>query len=404
LTKLLEEYLTFINFRNRPQTQKIFLLNELNLRKLEREFRAVNKEAGKILNEIPQNTMHYFFDKAMLEDNVYFFNNWSSGSKKRNYEHDDASLKSIIENFTRFYLIASLTMYRKVLYIRNYGKINIDLKFIEEILKILESYLDDFKDIPIINLYTNEILLLTKGDRKYFDTLKSILLDENQKLSYIEIYSLHNILQRFSTRQVLLGKNGYEREKFSLYNTAVTRNIIVYPFKKHVEAYLFISIVNSALAVKNTGWARTFVSDHVHLLEDEVKSSVTEMCMAKIDFALGSFETSLLRLQNIKTKHPETQFQIKVILLKIYYELSLYNEADLAIDSLRHLLTKSEKNFSPLIYESYRNFLKYFSFVIKAKEKNKKEKMKTILAELKKRSAVDEHKWLLGKARTFADL
>lgn len=241
---------------------------------------------------------------------------------------------------------------------------------------------------------------MTKGNRKYFDTLKNIFINESQVLTYAEIYSPNNILQRFSTRQVLMGKHSFKREKFTLYKNAVTRNIIVNPFKKYVEEYLFISIVNSALSVKEINWAKSFVSNHEHLLQDEIKSSVTEMCMAKADFELGSFETSLLRLRNIKSKNPETQFQIKVILLKICFELSLYDEADLAIDSLRHLLVKAEKNFSPLIYESYRNFLKYYSIIIKAKEK---EKLKTMLVELKKNHAAEEHKWLLCKARVFAD-
>lgn len=154
----LKHYSTLIKAHEKDQPEKkFFLLNELNLRKLEREFRTIMNETRKLFASFPPNNMHYFFDKAMLEDNIYFYNSWISGSKRGSIETDEISLKSIIDNFTRFYLIASITMYRKVLYIKNYRKIDIDLKFTEQIMRILEHSLDDFTDIPIIGLYANEV-------------------------------------------------------------------------------------------------------------------------------------------------------------------------------------------------------------------------------------------------------
>jgi hypothetical protein len=401
LTKLLEEYLTQVNFRERPQTQKIFLLTELNLRKLEREFRSAAKDAEKILLELPQNTMHYYYDKALLEDNKYFFNSWSTRTKRKSSSQEEASLKLIIDNFTRFYLLASLTMYRKVQYIRNYGKINIDLRFIEDVMKTLEVHLEDFNDTPIINLYTNEILLLTKGDRKYFNILKSLFLDESHQLTYVEIYSLHNILQRFLTKQILAGKRGFKNEKLMLYKNAVHRNILVYPFKNHIEEHLFISIVNSALSAAEISWAVTFTAEYAKLLQDEKRHSVEQICLAKIDLELGKYNDSLLRLKNIKTKSSETMFQVKVILLRIYFELSLFDEADLVIDTMRHLFNKAEKTMASVILESYRGFLKFYSILIKAKEKNKTQKLEEVYTELKKSRYIEEHPWILKKSTSL---
>ncbi|MBZ0201653.1 MAG: hypothetical protein K8I03_01410 [Ignavibacteria bacterium] len=397
LTQLLEEYLTVINIRNRPLSQKIFLLNELNLRKLEKEFRAVIKKADVILSETPGNSMNYFYDKAMLEDNKYFFYNWSLGTKRKNKTPEEGSLKLIIDNFTRFYLIASLTMLRKVQYIKYYRKINIDLSFIEQILKTLESHPEEFSDTPLINLYTNEILLLTKGDRKYYNTLKLIFLKEAQKLSYPELYSLHNILQRYLAKQVITDKHDFKREQFVLYKNAVSKNIIVYPFKTYIEEYMFIAIVNSSLSANDIAWARSFIFSNEKFLLDNIKEIVTQICLAKIDFSEGNFAKSFSRLKNIKTKNPDTQLQIKVILLKIYFELSLFEEAVLAIDSTRHLLIKAEKSVPSVFTENYKGFLKFYSVLLKAKEKNRNNKLKEKLYILKKNNFIHEKAWLLEK-------
>ncbi len=404
LTGLIEEYLTQINLRKDPIPTKILLLNELNLRKHGKEFRAAKKKIEKLLASVTQPTMHDFFQRGMLEDNIYFYNNWSRREKKRDIKLDENSLKCIIDNFTRFYLIASFTMYRKVVFMKAHENINVDLKFVEAVLKILENNLSDFADTPLISLCTNEVLLLTKGDRKYFDILKDIYVNQSGKFHNTEIYSLLNILQRHATSQILKGNLNYEREKFLLYKSAVQRKNILYPLKEFIEDSLFISIVFSSLSAGEISWTEQFVNKHNHLLSKELSPVSVDFCMAKIDFERGDFELSLTRLRKIKTKNSEIQIYIKVLLLKIYFEMSMYIESDLIIDSLRHQLPKAEKSMAILIFESYKNFLKYYTQLTKIKEKNKKEKTKDLLEELNANTAVNEYKWLKQKVENLAEL
>jgi hypothetical protein len=398
LTKLSEEYLTQINFKKWHSTQKIFLLNELGTRRLEKEFKKIRKETEKLFNLTPPGDMNYYYDKGIFEDNVYFFNLYSMDKNKK-IEDEEISLKRIIDNFTRFYLLASLTMYRKVLFKKNYTKMNVNLRFTEEILKILENHTGDFSDTPVIGLHLNEILLMTKGDKKYFDTLKNIYINKHETLTPIEAHSLQNILQRYLSMQVYKGNLEYEKEKLELYKAAVRKKKILFPLVKQADPRLFTSITETALSFGEIKWTEDFINEHKHLLPPEVSETVLNICSAKVEFEKGNFEEALSLLNNVKTKTLERVKEIKIILLKIYYEKAMYSEADKALDSSRHLLTRLKKTHTPMIYGSFMNFLQHYAILIKSKEKNKIKKVLEVEADLKKNKATIEYRWLKRKVQ-----
>jgi len=400
LSKLLKDYLTFINYKKRPSRSKLSLLNELNLRKLAKEFKTVQKETEKTLKELPDTDMWYYHDKALLEDNNYYYNTWA-GKQKSSKSNKEKMLKNIMDNFTRFYLISSLTMYRLVLHINNYNKLNVDLKFTEEVIKLLEKTQDDFADTPIINIYLYEIMLLSKGELKYFEKLKTMFIQSSDRFTYSENYSLLNILQKFSNVQILKGKFRFEKEKFHLFKNAVKKNILKYPFADHIEGNLFFSIVNAALKVKEINWAGDFIIEQKKFLSNGNKDTFLNLSLGIYYFERNELDKSKQAIQSIKTNNYDTLFILKILQMKIFFMEDNYIQAELVMDSFRHLLNKSDKDYSPIIQDSYKNFLKTYSWLIKAKEKDKTDLALKVLVELRKNKTVQEYQWLKLNAESI---
>jgi len=404
LSKLLEEFLTYKNFINQRARQKLSLMNEFNLRRLEKEFKSAQKDAEKVIELIPKTDMWYYHYKALFEDNNYYFNLWSRNSKKKDRLSQEMGLKAIMDNFSRFYLIASLTMYRKVLHLNTNNKVNVDLKFTEEILKLLEKSADDFKDTPIINLHINEILLFTKGDRKFFYSLKDILLNEKGEYTYVELYSLHNIIQAFASKQVLRGSLYFEKEKTLLYKLADSKKILIYPFQNDIDSNLFLSAVNNAISAGEISWAEKFIGDYKDNLHENFRKIITDLCMAKICYVKNDIYEAQNLLHDIKTKNHDILINIKTLQLKIHYDTSQYIEAGLVTDSFKHLLSKIENTAAPVFYESYKNFIKYYSMLIRAKEKMKSYGAFELSDILKKNKTTQEYHWLKKKAKELLNL
>lgn len=401
LTKLAEEYLTQVYFRKQVPSKKISLLYELNLRKLVKSFKHQRNEIEKMFGTMSENDMWFYHYKALLEDNLLFFNSWFAGSRKKSRSSAEKSQKAIVDNFTKFYLIASMSMYRRILHIKSFGKVDVDLKFTHEVINILETFKKEFSDTEIINLIMSEILLFTKGENKYFDTLKKIYTDSSSKLSHVDYFNLMNILNKYSVIQIYNGKFHYRKERFMIYKTANGKGIIVHPYLKKIEKVMFISIIESAIQVNNLEWAKDFINKNKHLLADDDKESVTNICMAMVEFEKGEFTKSRELIEQIKTKHTEISIRIKITFLKIYYELQMYIEAEMMMDTFRHLLPKAEKTFSLIVFESYKNFLKYYASLIKAHEKSQPDKAKEVLKQLRKEFCISDRSWLIEKTRAI---
>jgi hypothetical protein len=64
--------------------------------------------------------------------------------------------------------------------------------------------------------------------------------------------------------------------------------------------------------------------------------------------------------------------QVKIILLKIYYKLEMYEQTLAVIDTFRHFIT-SEGNLLPEHSAAYNHFLKLISELIRVREINNQE-------------------------------
>jgi hypothetical protein len=401
LTKLAKEYLIFVNSRNNTFYQKLFLLNELNVRKIEKLFPIARKDAENFIKTLPKTDMMYYLNKSFLDDNIYLFNQWDRRrSNKKTSLSDDESLKNIMGGITRHYLIASLLMIRKLIVINKPGKIELNLPFTENILEVLESRIEEFSDTPIIKLHLNEILLLTKGGRKYFQFLKEDLLNKSEQYDIIINYSLHTILQRYAYIQTLKGKHSYNKEKLLLYKVAIKKNILKNPYVKYFDPSTFLSVINAAVDFNELSWTDKFINEYQKYLDPRLKDDLISISHSYILFIGKEYEKALELLNKIKAKKVDLLINVKILLLKIYYELDMFIEAYMVLDTLRHLLPKAETiYFSPVVYQGHKNFSKYYSDLIKAQEKNQSDKIFKILKELKKEFTIVERSWLLDKAK-----
>jgi hypothetical protein len=134
------------------------------------------------------------------------------------------------------------------------------------------------------------------------------------------------------------------------------------------------------------------------LLDPGIKDDVANISLSNLLFKRKNFEQALELLAKVKTKKTELLINVKMLLLKIYYELDMFIEADMVLDTLRHLIPKAEKfYFSPQVYQSKKNFIKYYTTLIKAHEKQQQGKKTEILNDVKKEFIIEERSWFLDK-------
>ncbi len=87
---------------------------------------------------------------------------------------------------------------------------------------------------------------------------------------------------------------------------------------------------------------------------------------------------------------------MKILKIKNFYELGYSDSLYAEIDNLRHFLSDSETITSDYMTKS-KNFLKFISSVVRAKENKSGVDLFVLRKELEKEYSVNEKKWLMEK-------
>ena len=120
-------------------------------------------------------------------------------------------------------------------------------------------------------------------------------------------------------------------------------------------------------------------------------------CYAHIYFENKEFDTALNNLTKIKHDYFALKIDVKLLQLKIYYELSMYEQIYNQIDSFKHFITNHEL-LLPARRNKIKDFIMYYERVLKAKFKDDKESAGYLTEGLNKKTDKQFFKWLLQKA------
>jgi hypothetical protein len=121
------------------------------------------------------------------------------------------------------------------------------------------------------------------------------------------------------------------------------------------------------------------------------------LAMANLLFEKGKFEEALERLSKIPYDVFIYKVDIKNLMLRIYYELNLYESAFSMINAFRNFLASSEE-ISGGFKTQQMNFLNFYNKLLKMKADNKNEDAGFLLKEMEKKDSLASKQWLIEKA------
>lgn len=400
LGKLAEDYLAYINTRKDDLDRGISLLKELNERKLEKVFLRYYSEIEDDLEKIKYRGPGYYLKKYLLQNEMEMYMDWSKFKHKDYKNYTDKTITYIDDDLTSYYLSKALNHYRFLLDKANYEQIEYKYDFIDHIIEYLLAKENHFVDKPKIRLHLYEVLLLKEEDEKYYTILKDILVNDKDQLNHSDRYSLHNILQSYCVNMEYRKNKDYLEERFELYKICVKQGLYAASEHLYFDDLVFGNIAKTAITYGSLDWAEEFIDSHYKKLSPESRELVVNYSLARLKFAKKEYEDALRHLSQIRSvRHIQYKLPIRDLTLMLYYELMQSSQAYYQIDSYRHFLTNNKKSLSENRFERISNFLKYYTRIIKLKEKGNKAELRDLKSELDKCKNVLERKWLCEKVK-----
>lgn len=345
LLMLGKEYLTFLSYRDHSEKNGKFLLEQLRERSLDNIFEQTLKVYSKKLNETKIKDENFILKNLELTEEELSFRIPKDPNSRLDFFQKE------LDYFLTYSVIRLLKFYNIMLHENQQHKNEFKMNMFREVLEYLKK--NSNEDNPTLLIYFNIILLETEINEKYFFELKKLknkYFDElnagDRYMIFLHMASycayVYNVEGRtdFMREHFLLSKENYDR------GTIVLGKILYPDFLNHVKI---------ALRVNEFEWAEIYISEFNHLLTEE-KDSTLNFCYGIINYKKGNLDKALDLLTKANFPNFLIKIQVKTLLLQIYFEKQLFEQAISMIDNFRHYISREK-----LMVEEYKK--SFFDFL-----------------------------------------
>ncbi len=399
LTRLAEELLIDISATANESESIRMIANQFKERKRDKLFlRTLNILENK-LNKKLFSSIECFNEEEKTENMKAGFYN-----SRNMFERSVASKLLYSEYFTISFLIRFMRQLRDKTTITT----AYNLPFESDILQGVYESLDFNKLISILRdrnypqLWLIEVYYyvfkssMEIEDDSYYFSLKKIFLENIDKFSHTEKFFLFNDLIDCCVRKYNLGQGEYEREEFEIYTQLFLHNAYSAAEKDYLSLIFYRNVMLLSLNLKEFEWLRKFIDEFSLKLKPEYRENMMNLASANLSFEEGNFEKALQYISRVQYDFFLYKTDIKNLMLRIYYELSHFDQAFSLVDSYRHFLSDSTE-LSKIFKKQQLNFLNIYNKLLKAKADGNPGGMEFLHYEIKKQGQTALNKWLTRK-------
>lgn len=363
LLKLGKEYLAFISYRVNSENSGKLLLEQLRERSLDRIFEQTLRVFKKKLDETKIKDENYILKSLELTEEELSFRIPKDPNSRLNFFQKE------LDDFLTYSIIRLLKLYNIMLHEKQQHSNEFDMKMFAEVLNYLK--MNSNEDNPTLLIYCNIILLETEVNEKYFFELKKLKDKYFDELNSGDRYMIFLHMASYCAYVFNVeGRTDFMREHFLLSKENFDRGTIILGKILYPD---FLNHVKIAVRVNEFEWAEKYISKYHHLLTEE-KDSTLNFCYGIINYKKRNLDKALDLFSRANFNNFLIKIQVKILLLQIYYEKEMYEQALAMIDTFRHYLTREK-----LIVEDYKksfyDYLKITNELIKLNTNYSKEKI-----------------------------
>jgi len=400
MVTLFKEFLAYNNYRKKTIQVDCNLLEELRTRKLESLFNREFKSTFEKIDSMQTRDEDYYLNKFSLESelNKYLDEKLTMGKALSFYK----GKINEVNDLTNYFIIAIFKEY--ITQISGGVQIDFEKNLIlhDELLNYMSSNLEYYKQIDIIYLLYNFLVLLKEPDNDdVYNELKKILKEKRHTIKDYDIKTFYIELYNYCKRKQVEGSKKYGLESFEMLKNILETGVF-FDENNNITDHNYINLAASAFRINEIDWAENFINEYKEKLPFEKREIAFNYNNAVLNFSKGKdnpdrdiyYEKALGFLSKITVDNFYYMTRVKNLTLQIYYEL---NEIDLTLELIHaYRLYLSRDIVMPKnLKSSYLNYTQYLSKLIKIKTGSKIIHTKRIKKEISRNENMAYKGWLL---------
>jgi len=188
----------------------------------------------------------------------------------------------------------------------------------------------------LIDVYYNIYQLLSTGEDRFYFALKPYLLTNSGSISKLLRMEVSVNLENHCHKKLREGDEKFGTEIIEIYHFLVKHEMI---FENGEVAYtLYKNVVTTGVDHGDLAWVDGFAEKYKAALPKEFREDTYNFCQAYILFSARRYQDALRIVMQLRSFHDFGKLAIKTLTARIQYELGMYDQLYILLDSFSYLL------------------------------------------------------------------
>lgn len=307
-----------------------------------------------------------------------------------------------VKHITAYYLLDLLKTAKAAQNGARYFNLKVDLApiktlldsvEIEEIIKIFEGTDQHFY---VEFHYCTLMCVLKNMDRDLYLRARNIFLKNRDRISrHDKNYFYADLIN------IVVSGNSKDddsmNESFKLTELCLEDEAYKISNDDYMQPDFYRNALGNSMTLGKVEWAERFIEKYTSELRPEFRENMRSYSEAIVKYSKGEYEEALELASKVKYDLVGFKLDLKVLLMKIFYDLGFYEQAFSIADTFRHYVDKSAR-MPDKVKQSYRNFLGYYNKLLKAGKNKSKIDCELIKSQIEKEENIFLKKWLFDRA------
>lgn len=282
------------------------------------------------------------------------------------------------------------------------GNKSID-NFIEsaDMEKILKIHKDNSRYTDLCFNYYTYMCLKKNNDIRFYNKAKKIFFENKSGISRADKSYYYSDLININASNRIVSEELNLHEQHSLIISCLKDKAYKVKEEDFMQPDFYRNAVLFSCKLRKYDWAENFINEYTGELLPEFRDNLKYYSMAVICYGKEDFEKSLENISRVKYDLAVFKIDVKIIMLRIFYELDMAEQFYSLADTFKHYINNS-KRLSDIDRIAYWNYIKYFIKIIKLKISFDKYEEEILRDQIDKEKYLYEKNWLKEKLKKLS--
>lgn len=262
------------------------------------------------------------------------------------------------------------------------------IPYLEETVRLIRD--GHFADSPAVATWFASYQALSEPDnRERFLQLKECIASHAPLFPEEELRDLYILALNVCIRRINASDKDYIREAFTIYQAGLKAGVFLE--NGHLSKFTYRNVLNIALALEEWGWAKAYLEEYRPYLPPREQEQIYTYNLATYFFRKQDYDDALNLLRDAKVSETLEQFDVRRMMVRIYYDRNEIQALDSLLDSFDIYLRRHKKG--GYHRKMFINMVRIMRSLITPRG-DKDQHKKKLLVRIEKTEYLAEREWL----------